>query len=148
MNPEIRRYIRHYAYGLFAKSWNGAWSAVECAFGLAAGAMVTATIDFPTWQGVLAVFITTFLRNAITYFAKNPIPRNSPPTPPRPFPPMKTKLHPLVSLLALCSLLLAPCFLTGCATGKVDDSGLIQTVLDVMVPADFHGDLQANNPLP
>lgn len=59
---------------------------------------------------------------------------------------MKTKLQSLASLLALCSLLFAPCFLTGCATGgPVDDSGLIQTILNQVVPADFVGDLKVDH---
>lgn len=86
MTDQVKRYAKHYLYGLFAKSWNGAWSAADAAFGLAAGAMVTSAIDFPTWQGIAAVFITTFVRNALGYFAKNPLPEKLGPTKP-PFSP-------------------------------------------------------------
>ncbi len=86
MNNQVKRYAKHYLYGLFAKSWNGAWSAADAAFGLAAGAMVSSAIDFPTWQGIAAVFITTFLRNALSYFAKNPLPEKLPNTTEPPFP--------------------------------------------------------------
>ncbi len=48
----------------------------------------------------------------------------------------------LVGLMALC-LSLA---FTGCATGgPVADSGLIQTVLDQVVPANFEGDLNVHH---
>ncbi len=79
----IRRFLRHYFYGLFARSWNNAWSAVDAGLGLGAAAAVSDRIDLHTWGiGVAFIFGSTFIRSAVTYFAKNPLPEKLPPTKP------------------------------------------------------------------
>lgn len=83
----VKRYLKHYFYGLFAKSLNGAFSAADAAVGLAAGAMVESSIDFPTWKGVLAIFITSFFRNALAYFKEHPFPEKIETVPPMPVQP-------------------------------------------------------------
>lgn len=54
-------------------------------------------------------------------------------------------LRPLAAVLAIIGAICLAC-LTGCAAGgAVDDSSLIQKVLDQVVPANFEGDLHVDH---
>lgn len=70
----VKRYLAHYFYGLFAKSWNSSIGAVDAFIGLAVGAAVTTSVQAIDWRGTLAVFCTTWLRSALMYFKDHPIP--------------------------------------------------------------------------
>lgn len=82
---KIWRFLRHYLYGLFVKSFTGAVSAMDATIGLAVGSAVTASVEVPTWKTAVAVFATTFGRSALRYFVENPIPPALPDSTP-PFP--------------------------------------------------------------
>ncbi len=70
----FKRWIAHYFFGLFTSSFNNAAIAVDGVIGLAVGAAVTTDIASPTWKTAAAIFGVTFVRSAISYFAKNPLP--------------------------------------------------------------------------
>ena len=74
----IRRWIAHYFFGLFAKSFNGATVALDGFLGLAAGAAVSESVVKPNWQVAAAIFATAFVRNALLYFKEHPIPEKLP----------------------------------------------------------------------
>jgi hypothetical protein len=78
ISQRVWRYIAHYLYGLFAKSWNSSVGAVDAFIGLAVGAAVTSQIQAIDWRGALAVFGTTWVRAALLYFKENPIPEQFP----------------------------------------------------------------------
>ncbi len=85
----IKRWLLHYFYGLFATSWNGSISAVDAFMGLAVGAAVSPQVHAIDWRGCLAVFGTKYVQQAVAYFLKNPIPEKlSEPSEP-PFPVVK-----------------------------------------------------------
>lgn len=72
---QVRRFARHYFYGLFAACWNKGWAAVDAAIGLTIAANVT---DGMTLRSALVaggvIFATTVVRTAVTYFHANPLP--------------------------------------------------------------------------
>lgn len=70
----FRRWFAHYFFGLFTSSFNNAAIAVDGVIGLAVGAAVTSDITAPTWKTAAAIFGVTFVRSAVSYFAKNPLP--------------------------------------------------------------------------
>lgn len=74
----LRRWLAHYFYGLFAFSFNNATTTLDGIVGLAVGAAVTSEISAPTWKTGAAIFFTTFVRSAVTYFAQNPLPKSLP----------------------------------------------------------------------
>lgn len=78
MIAKIRRWARHYFYGLFAQSWNTSISAVDAFIGLAVGAAVSVDVHAINWKGALAVFATTYVRTALQYFRDNPLPKQLP----------------------------------------------------------------------
>lgn len=82
--PEARRtiwtYVKHYCYGLFAKSFNGGISAVDAGIGLAVGSVVSNTVQVPNWQMLASVFLVSFGRSALMYFRDHPIPEKLPDT--------------------------------------------------------------------
>lgn len=89
----LKRWLLHYFYGLFATSWNGSISAVDAFIGLAVGAAVSPDVHAMDWRGCLAVFGTTYVRQVFLYFKANPIPEKlSEPTEP-PFAPPDTSGH-------------------------------------------------------
>ena len=83
----IRRWLAHYAYALFAKSFNGATVALDGFLGLAAGATVSESIAKPNWQVAAAIFCTAFVRNALLYLKENPLPAKLPTETTAPFAP-------------------------------------------------------------
>ena len=84
----LRRWLAHYIYGLFAFSFNNATTTLDGVVGLAVGAAVTPEIATPTWKTGAAIFLVTFARSAVTYFAQNPLPKSLPITDTLPpFPP-------------------------------------------------------------
>jgi hypothetical protein len=71
----IRRWVLHYAYGCFAKSWNGAIAAAYAFIGQALGSVMDPTyIQVPTWRTAAYVFGVTFAITAMGYFKDNPLP--------------------------------------------------------------------------
>lgn len=74
----IWRYVAHYVYGMFAKSFNSGITAVDAAIGLAVGAAVTSEVSKPTFLAVLSIFGTTFGRSCLMYFRDHPIPEKLP----------------------------------------------------------------------
>lgn len=73
-SSKIWRFVKHYLYGMFAKSFNGATSAMDGFLGLAGGAALTEQITKPNWQAGAAIFGAAFLRNAIQWCKDNPLP--------------------------------------------------------------------------
>ncbi len=84
------KWSRHYAYGAFAKSWNGAFTSVDAFLGVAVGATIDPqTIQAPNWRMIAYVFGVKFATGAIRYFSENPLPpsiNSNPPFPPRELP--------------------------------------------------------------
>src|SRR6266700_617427 len=80
--PQARKtiwsFIKHYVYGLFAKSFNGGISAMDAFIGLSVGAAVTSDITKPNWQAAAAVFVVSFARSGLMYFKDNPLPAKLP----------------------------------------------------------------------
>ncbi len=74
----VWQFVKHYTYGLFAKSFNGGISAMDAFIGLSVGAAVTTDITKPNWQAALAVFAVSFLRSGLTYFRDHPLPEKLP----------------------------------------------------------------------
>lgn len=87
VSRHIWRYVLHYLYGLFARSWNSSIGAVDAFIGLAVGAAVSTEIHAIDWRGALAVFCTTWLRAALLYFKDHPIPEQLPAETRAPFAP-------------------------------------------------------------
>lgn len=85
MGRTIWRWLAHYFYGMFAKSFNSGMVAIDSVVGLAVGAAATTDIAKPNWQAAVAVFGVTFARSCLAYFKDNPIPEKLPETHP-PFP--------------------------------------------------------------
>lgn len=83
---DVWRMAKHYAYGCFAKSWNGAIAAVYAFLGLATGASVDPEHFSPPSMRVLwFTFAVAFAINGIGYFKDNPLPEKLADTKP-PFP--------------------------------------------------------------
>lgn len=74
MWKKTKRYLLHYFYGLFTKSWQNSISAVDAFTGLAAGAAVSTEIHAINWKGAVAVFAVTWVRSCLQYFKENPFP--------------------------------------------------------------------------
>lgn len=73
--------IKHYAYGCFAKSWNGAIAAVYAFIGQAVGAgLDPASFNVPGWKTVIYTFAVVFTIQVIGYFKDNPLPDHLPDT--------------------------------------------------------------------
>lgn len=79
--------VKHYAYGCFAKSWNGAIAAVYAFVGQAVGAgLDPAHFNIPGWRTASYTFAVVFSIQVIGYFKDNPLPDKLPVTEP-PFTP-------------------------------------------------------------
>lgn len=76
----LKRWLAHYLYGLFARSWNSSITSVDAFIGLAVGAAVTAQVQAIDWKGTLAVFATSWARSALMYFKDHPLPEQLPET--------------------------------------------------------------------
>lgn len=75
VRSDVWRWIKHYAYGCFAKSWNGAVAAAYSFIGVATGsALSPQTIQTPNWTMMGYVFGVSFAISAIGYFKDNPLP--------------------------------------------------------------------------
>ena len=67
--------IQHYAWGCFAKSWNGAIAAVYAFIGQAVGAGIDpANFAIPTWRTAAYTFAVVFTVQIIGYFKDHPLP--------------------------------------------------------------------------
>ena len=76
----MKRFFKHYVYGLIAKQWNSAFTALDAFVGLAVGAAVSTSIHAIDWRGALAVFATNWLRAGLQYIRDNPLPPELPDT--------------------------------------------------------------------
>lgn len=77
----IKRWAAHYAYGLFAKSFNGAIAGVYGFLGLAGGsALDPEHVSAPSWRTALYIFGVSFVLSALGYFKDNPLPSRLPQT--------------------------------------------------------------------
>lgn len=85
VSRSIWRWIMHYIYGMFSKSFNSAIIAMDAVIGLAVGAAASADVAKPNWKVAVSVFGVTFLRSCLMYFRDNPLPERLPETQP-PFP--------------------------------------------------------------
>ena len=74
----IGRWLAHYFYGMFAKSFNSGITAMDAVIGLAVGAIVSVDVPKPNWQAAVAVFGVVFLRSCVMYFKDHPIPEKLP----------------------------------------------------------------------
>lgn len=75
--------IKHYAYGLFSKSFNGAIAAVYAFVGQAVGAgLDPAHFNIPDWRTIAYTFCVVFSISALGYFKDNPLPDKLPETTP------------------------------------------------------------------
>lgn len=75
VRSDVWRWLKHYFYGLFAKSWNGAVNGVYGFVGVATGAALNPqAIQAPNWQMAAYVFGVSFAISAIGYFKDNPLP--------------------------------------------------------------------------
>lgn len=75
--------VKHYAWGCFAKSWNGAIAAVYAFIGQAVGAGIDpANFNIPTWRTAAYTFGVVFCVQVIGYFKDNPLPAKLPDTEP------------------------------------------------------------------
>jgi len=81
----VKSYIVHYAYGLFAAGWNGAWNAVAGIVGIDAAAMSGATTDARILNAheMGAAFVGAFVIHGVLWLKSHPIPEQLPtdPTP-------------------------------------------------------------------
>jgi hypothetical protein len=74
--------VKHYAWGCFAKSWNGAIAAVYAFIGQAVGAgLDPANFSIPSWRTAAYTFAVVFSIQVIGYFKDNPLPDKLPDTP-------------------------------------------------------------------
>lgn len=72
---KLKKLFWHYAWGCFAKAWNGAIAAVYGFLGIAAGSALDPDhISLPSWHTAAFIFGTAFLISAIGYFKDNPLP--------------------------------------------------------------------------
>lgn len=79
MRSGIWRWLKHFAYGLFAKSWNGAINGVYGFVGIATGsALNPEKVQAPNWEMAAYIFGTAFAISAIGYFKDNPFPERLP----------------------------------------------------------------------
>lgn len=84
---KIASAVKHYAWGCFAKSWNGAIAAIYSFLGLATGAAFDPEhFDAPGWRTLAWTFLVAFGVSVIGYFKDHPLPPALPDTEP-PFPP-------------------------------------------------------------
>jgi hypothetical protein len=71
----VLRYIKHYVYALFAKSWNSSVKAVDAFMGIAVGASLNPEqIQAPNWTMAAYIFGVVYARSVVSYLAENPIP--------------------------------------------------------------------------
>ena len=85
VRSDIWKWVKHFFYGAFAKSWNGAIAGVYGFVGVATGsALDPQKIQAPNWEMILYIFGVSFAISAIGYFKDHPLPPSlgSPP----PFP--------------------------------------------------------------
>lgn len=74
----VKRYIAHYFYGMFAKSFNSGILAVDAAIGLAVGASVSPEVAKPTLLAILSIFGVSYGRSCLMWFKDHPIPEKLP----------------------------------------------------------------------
>lgn len=76
----VKSYVIHYAYGLFAAGWNGAWNAVAGIVGIDAAAMSGATTDTRVLNAkeMAAAFVGAFLIHGVLWLKAHPIPAELP----------------------------------------------------------------------
>lgn len=68
-------YVKHYIYGCFARSWNGAIASVYAFLGLATGnAIDPENFSAPNFHTMIYVFAVAFGINILQYFRDHPIP--------------------------------------------------------------------------
>jgi hypothetical protein len=76
----IKSFIAHYAYGLFAAGWNGAWQSVASILGIDAMAMTGAIQDAHLLNGkeMLGAYIGGFAIHVVLWVVKHPLPAELP----------------------------------------------------------------------
>lgn len=85
-SSSIWRAVKHYAYGLFAKSWNGGIAAIYAFIGQAVGhGLDPDAFDMPGWKTLAYTFGVAFSIQALGYFKDHPLPDKLPESSP-PFP--------------------------------------------------------------
>lgn len=71
--------VKHYAYGLFAKSWNGAIVSAWAFVGQATGAgLDPAHFNIPDWRTLAYTFAVVAGIQALGYFKDHPLPDKLP----------------------------------------------------------------------
>lgn len=85
VRSDIWRWTKHFFYGAFAKSWNGAINGVYGFVGVATGAAIEPQkIQAPNWEMVAYIFGVSFAISALGYFKDNPLPPHLGTPPPFP----------------------------------------------------------------
>jgi hypothetical protein len=89
-------WLKHYLYGCFAKSWNGAISGVYGFIGVSTGAALNPqVIQAPNWEMAAYIFGVSFTISALGYFKDNPLPPSiAPPATNSPFIPAQSGHSP------------------------------------------------------
>jgi hypothetical protein len=83
IKTNVWRYVKHYAYGCFAKSLNAGIAAAYGIVGAAAGsALFPQKIQTPNWEMAGSIFATAFCVTALGYFKDHPLPQSLESTPP------------------------------------------------------------------
>lgn len=72
---KFRKLARHYLWGCFAKSWNGAIAAIYGTLGQTVGAAFDPDhFSVPTWRTIIYIFGVAFGISAVGFFKDHPLP--------------------------------------------------------------------------
>lgn len=75
VKSDVWRWVKHFFYGCFAKSWNGAIAATYGFVGVATGsALNPEKIQVPNWEMLGYIFSVSFAISALGFFKDNPLP--------------------------------------------------------------------------